>query len=357
MPTHNTKIPGGYAWAMGEKTNVLFIMEVREAVQKHLAKALKDDNANLIFPDDFEEETLLKLAPEAHVMVGWNPTKEMLLAADNIRLFIVPWAGVQNTVKVFQEIYDEKKITMVNSHDNAYPTAQHGVALLYALMSRVVTHHNWMADGKWRQADEGGAVSIPVRGRKFGFLGYGHVNRYVHRFLSCHDAEFAVLKRDWKKPVGKMPTKVKKFRPSELHECLTYIDTLIIAVPDTPETHGIIGSKELKLLGKDGVLVNIARGKVIEEKALYNALKRKTIAGAAIDVWYDYRPEEDEKGRKYPYDLKHPFHELDNIVLSPHRSASPYHSMDKWTTNIENIRRAAVGRSDFLNVVDVKRGY
>jgi phosphoglycerate dehydrogenase-like enzyme len=342
---------------MGETINVLFIMEIRDGVQIHLERELEGENVNLIFPEDLEKETLLKLAPDAHVMVGWNPSKELLLAADNIRLFIVPWAGVQNTVKIFQEIHDEKTITMVNSHDNAYPTAQHGVALLYALMSRIVTHHNWMVEGKWRQADEGGAVSIPVKGRKFGFLGYGHVNRHVHRFLSCHDAEFAILRRDWKGKKEKLPTKVKKFTQDQLDDFLTYINTLIIAVPDTPETHGIIGQKELKLLGKDGVLVNIARGKVVDEKALYNALKRKTIAGAAIDVWYDYRPEEDEQGRKYPYDLEHPFHELDNIVLSPHRSASPYDSLDKWTTNIENIRRAAKGRADFINVVDVGRGY
>lgn len=342
---------------MRPKSNVLFIMDIEEETKGHIIEELANDNVNLIFPDDFESGTLLKLSPDADVMVGWNPTKEMLLAADNLRLFIVPWAGVQNTVKVFQEIYDEKKITLVNSHDNAYATAQHGVALLFALMSKIVTHHNWMVAGKWRQADESGEASITFRGRKVGLLGYGHVARHVHRFLGCYDAEFAILRRSWQGRKERLPTKVEKFTPDKLGDFLEYVDTLIIAVPDTEETKGIIGPEELKLLGKEGILVNIARGKVVDQKALYGALRDKIIAGAAIDVWYDYRPKEDEEGRKYPYDLKYPFHELDNTIMSPHRSASPYGSLDKWQTNIENIRRAAARRTDFINLVDVERGY
>ena len=84
-------------------------------------------------------------------------------------------------------------------------------------------------------------------------------------------------------------------------------------------------------------------------------MKSKSIAGAAIDVWYDYRPEQDETGRKYPYD--HPFHELDNVVLSPHRGASPMDDLHRWNEVIENISRYSRGRTDFLNQVDLERGY
>ena len=81
----------------------------------------------------------------------------------------------------------------------------------------------------------------------------------------------------------------------------------------------------------------------------------KTRSIAAIDVWYTYKPEPDEQGRKYPYEL--PFHELDNLVMSPHRSASPYETPERWGEAIENIRRAADGRTDLLSVVDLERGY
>ncbi len=333
--------------------NVLFIMEIREDVRKHLAEELEGANVNLMFPEDISDEALMKLAPSAHIMVGWKPTKEILLAGKRLKMFMVPWAGVQNTIEVLREANEVRKIPMVNSHDNAYPTAQHGVALLLALMNKVVHHHIWTTEGKWRQEEEGGVVSTTLRGRNIGLLGYGHVNRQIHKFLSCFDVSFSVLKRSWNEE--ETPTEITRYTPEDLHGFLETVDILIIAVPETPETNGLIRERELGLLGREGLLVNIARGKVVEQEALYDALKNNTIAGAAIDVWYDYRPEEDEQGRKYPYAL--PFHELDNIVLSPHRSASPYDSLDKWKTNIENLRRVAEGRTDFISLVDLERGY
>jgi len=140
-----------------------------------------------------------------------------------------------------------------------------------------------------------------------------------------------------------------------LDEFLKEIDTLIVAVPQTPDTLSLIGQKELELLGPEGLVVNIARGPVIDESALYKVLSEHTIAGAAIDVWYEYRPEPDEAGRKFPF--HHAFHELDNIVLSPHRGASPMDDLERWDEVIENITRFVEGRTDFLNIVDLERGY
>lgn len=148
---------------------------------------------------------------------------------------------------------------------------------------------------------------------------------------------------------------IEKYRFDDLHRFLKSIDTLIIAVPLTSKTRGLIGERELELLGCDGLLVNVARGAVVDEESLYVALKDKIIAGAAIDVWYEYRPEPDDKGRKYPAKL--PFYELDNIVLSPHRAASPFDDLQRWDDVIENIKRFADGRTDFLNVMNLEREY
>ena len=108
-------------------------------------------------------------------------------------------------------------------------------------------------------------------------------------------------------------------------------------------------------LGKESLLVNMSRGSVIGEDALFTALSTKSIAGAAIDVWYTYQPESDEMGKKYPYSK--PFHTLDNVVLSPHRGASPMNDLFRWNEVIENITRFAKGQKNFLNQVDLKRGY
>ena len=335
-------------------TNVLFIWEVRDELQKYLQDGLKDvENLHLIFLKDTTEENLLKYAPEAHIVIGWRPTREFLDKAINMRLFINPGVGIQHHIDTFRELTQSRDITLINGHGNTYFTAQHAVALLLAITNKIIPHHEWMKEGLWRRGDSY-AKSTPVRDRKIGLLGYGAVNQKVHKFLAGFDVEFLVLKRTWNGD-EEFPTPVKKFFSEELDEFLKETDMLMIAVPQTEKTIGMIGERELRLLGSDSFLVNISRGIVVDEEALYNALKENVIAGAGIDVWYEYQPEPDVDNRKYP--TKFPFHELENVVLSPHRGASPMDDLKRWNEVIENITRFASGRHDFINVVQLDRAY
>jgi phosphoglycerate dehydrogenase-like enzyme len=333
---------------------VLFIWQPEKKLRTYLEKGLSEYPVHCIFPPDTAEETFLELAPQADIIVGWRPTKKLLLAAEQLTLYINPGAGVQHLVNLFKEITRERPVVLVNGHGNAYFTAQHAAALLLALTNRIIPHHNWMVQGEWRKGDAD-AISIPLRNRKVGLLGYGHVNRQVHRFLSGFDIEFAAVRQDWGNKIIPVKTPLKKYGYTELHPFLEEVDTLIVSVPLTSLTRNFIKMKELELLGKGGLLVNVARGPVIEELSLYTALKDKIIAGAALDVWYNYSPDPDEKGRKYPF--TYPFHELDNIVLSPHRAASPLNDLKRWDEVIENIRRVSRGEKEFLNVVDLEKEY
>jgi phosphoglycerate dehydrogenase-like enzyme len=337
------------------KTIVLFLREHKERLKEYLRAGFCDlPGVELVFPPDTKEETLLEYAPEADIIVGWRPTPELLAAAEKLRLFIMPGAGVQHLIEPFTELNCEREVTLVNGHGNAYFTAQCAVSLLLSLMTQVIPHHNAMAAGEWNR-HFGEPETIPLLRRKVGLLGYGAVNRKVHRFLSGFDVEFAILRRDWGRETNALPTPVAEYSPEWLSEFLSAVDILIIAVPMTPQTEGVIGGDELALLGESGLLVNIARGKVVDEENLYLALRDGVIAGAALDVWYEYHPEADDAGRKYPY--THPFHELDNVVMSPHRAASPFSDLERWDEVIENIRRFADGGTDFLNIVDLERGY
>ncbi len=336
------------------RTTVLFIWDVREELREYLIDGLRDvPNVELIFPMEPSEEILLDNALEADIIVGWRPTKDLLMAAAKMRLFINPGAGVQHHLETFRELARNRDVTLVNGHGNSYFTAQHAVALLLTLANKVIPHHNWMAEGYWRRGDEF-AMSIPIRNRNVGFLGYGAVNSKAHRFLSGFEVEFSILKRGWSGN-EELPTAAAKYTPSQMDEFLREIDILIVAVPLTEETIGLLGKERLKLLGPHGLLVTLARGGVIDEKGLYEVLRDKKIAGAAIDVWYNYNPEPDEKGRRYPF--SYPFHELDNVILSPHRGASPMNDLKRWNEVIENIRRFAEGQMNFLNIVDLERGY
>ncbi len=341
---------------MAEKINVLFLWKPGDKLIVYLKSGLKDlRNIEFNFIDkEVTEEETTKLYSSADIIIGWRPSEEHIKDAKNVKLFINPGAGVKHLMNLFKELNKERKIVLVNGHGNSYFTAQHGVALLLSLMNKVVSHHNWMKEGKWRLGDEA-AVSIPLRNRKIGLLGYGAINKKIHKFLSGFDVEFHILKRSWDESDKKNSN--KKYLPSQLEDFLKQIDTLIIALPDTDETNNLIAEKELKLLGETSLIVNIARGEVINQESLYDALKNKKILGAAIDVWYNYQPEEID-GQKYPYDsTKFPFHELDNVILSPHRAASPLNDLQRWDEVIENIKKFAEGKKDFLNIVDIERGY
>lgn len=335
-------------------TKVLFIWDVPEELREYLQQGLEDmPDLTLTFPSPAVEDEFYRHARVSNIIVGWRPSLELLRAATDLELFINPGAGVQHLLESFRCINRERAVVLVNGHGNSYFTAQHAVALLLSLTNKIIPHHNWMVEGKWRRGDDY-AKSLPLRWRKIGLLGYGAVNQKVHRFLAGFDNQFHILKREWKEEI-QSPTKMVQYTPEQLHEFLKEIDILIIAVPQTDDTEGMLGEKELELLGENSLLVNMARGSVIEEDALYQALKERRIAGAAIDVWYNYQPDSDVIGRRFPFNR--PFFELDNVILSPHRGASPMDDLNRWDEVTENIKRYATGRDDFLNRVDLDRGY
>jgi len=331
---------------------VLCIWKVNKELKKYLQNGLQNySEVEIIFPSDLSDNNLINLAINTDIIIGWRPTEEILTAAKKLKLFINPGAGVQHQIKLFRKIKQDRNIVLVNGHGNSYFTAQHGVALLLTLMNKVVPHHNWMTEGRWRLGDNE-ARSIPLRDRKIGFLGYGNVNRTIHKMLQGFDVNFAALKRNWEQKVG---LELIQFDLNELDNFLKYIDILICAVPLTSKTKNMITSNELKLLGPNALLVNLSRGEVINEYDLFHVLQKKEITGAAIDVWYNYQPEPDENGEKHPTNF--PFHQLENIVLSPHRAASPFNDLKRWDEVIENISRLVDGRTDFLNIVNLDNEY
>ena len=346
---------------MNMKPNVLFIWEIDSELKNHLKKKVGNE-VNLIFPDKSFEKKKRELYASANAIVGWRPDKELLFEADKLKLFINPGTGVKHQIEVFRELSKKKKVKLINGHGHSYATAQHTVAMLLTLMNRIVPHHKWMESGIWRTSDDKDifSSSILLKNRKIGLLGYGAINSKVHRFLSGFSNEFNVLKRrlDKKSPKtlkDNAGNTVNLFEEGKLNEFLKSSDILIIAVPHTSKTENLIGMNELKLLGRNGLLVNVARGTIVNEESLYKALEKKIIAGAALDVWYNYSPKKDKKGKEYPYSK--PFHKLGNVILSPHRAASPFDDLGRWDEVIENLKRLASGKKNFLNEVDLKEEY
>lgn len=195
-----------------------------------------------------------------------------------------------------------------------------------------------------------------LRGATLGIVGYGSVGRETARLAKAFGMRVLATKRDvehakegWQLPeVGDPETRHvdRLYRPEALLTMLGECDYVALTVPLSPATRGLIGAEALKRMKPDAILINVARGGVVDEPELIAALRAGTIGGAALDVFAEE-----------PLPVASPLWSLPNVILSPHISGlSPLYDERAMALFAENLRRYVAGEP-LLNVVDVARGY
>jgi phosphoglycerate dehydrogenase-like enzyme len=332
-------------------TKVLFLNRHGDELIDYLQRGLDDPTIELQRPPSDDRADLLAMAGEADVLIGWGSDMELLEAAPNLKLFINPGTGISQHLENFRELRKTREAVLANGHGNSYAVAQHTVALLMALANKVIPHHLKMVTN---QPPERPQRSVYFKDITIGLLGYGAINTKVHRFLSGFDVSFAACRRSWTGDDGPHPTAVEKFTGEQLGDFFTACDVVINALPANRFTREMVTMREFERLGEGGLFVNVGRGATVAQEDLYRALKQRIIGGAAIEVWWK-RPPEPIDGRRDPYQF--PFHELDNLVMSPHRGADSGGDLGRWDEVVENLKRVHAGRTDYLNVVDIDLEY
>jgi phosphoglycerate dehydrogenase-like enzyme len=213
-----------------------------------------------------------------------------------------------------------------------------GAALFFAKDLRRLVR-NQMA-GAWEPFDV-----VTIRGQSLGIIGYGDVGRAVAS--RGHALGMKVLAMRRRPELSREdPYVTQVFSPDQKHNMLAQSDYIVITMPLTRESRGMIGEREFKVMKPTAVLINMGRGPVVDQAALTRALEQNRIRGAALDV-FDVEP----------LPPGHPFYRLDNLLLSPHsadRTAdSKERSMRVFLENFERFRRG----EPLLNVVNKKLGY
>ncbi|HEX2188153.1 MAG TPA: D-2-hydroxyacid dehydrogenase [Longimicrobiaceae bacterium] len=176
-----------------------------------------------------------------------------------------------------------------------------------------------------------------------GVLGLGGIGRAVARSFAALGARVLATRRgDAPGPDG-----VETLRGSDaLGRLLERSDVLVVAVPDTPATRGMLGRAELERLPRGATLVNVARGRVVDEEALVEALREGRLRGAALDVF-----------TREPLSADSPLWDLPNVLVTPHVSGTSHRFWRRETDLVvENLRRYLAGEP-LLNVVDKRAGY
>lgn len=209
----------------------------------------------------------------------------------------------------------DRGVLVVNSPlGNVRSTAEHTIALLFALARRLVAADHAVRTGAWKQGYEG----MQLLGKRLGVIGLGKVGRQVAGMARAIGMEVAA--HDPYLPDGAWAD--LEVQPVTLDELLATADVVTLHVPGGPDTHHLIGAPELRRMRPGACLINCARGGLVDEGALAAALERGHLAGAAADVFH----------REPPHGS--PLLQAPNVILTPHIAASTREAQARVSTDI-----------------------
>jgi phosphoglycerate dehydrogenase-like enzyme len=217
----------------------------------------------------------------------------------------------------------------------------------YVVMAMLALHHRFFQiagefreHGSWATSwVRSGAPHGEVRGSTLGIVGYGRVGREAARRAAPFGCRILAANRS---PRDAEPGVERLLPLTELYRMLPQCDTMAICTALGPETTGLIDERRLALMKPGAFLINIARGQVIDEDALYAALRDGRFGGAAIDVWWQY-PSPAEPNRR---GSRHLFHELPNVIVTPHNSGWTSGMVRRrWDEIADNMARFVRGDS------------
>jgi glycerate dehydrogenase len=236
------------------------------------------------YPATAPGQVLERIAEASVVITNKVVLDETTLAqAGQLRLISVAAIGTNN---VDLAVATQLGITVCNCQGYSTPSVvQHVFALLLALCTRLPDYRQAVRENRWQQADRFCLLDYPIReltGKILGIVGYGTLGRQVAQVARAFGMEVLLAQRPGTLEVeeGRLP----------LHALLPLVDVLSLHCPLTPATRDLIGEWELALMRRDALLINTARGGIVDEAALAEALRRGALGGAGVDVLSEEPP-------------------------------------------------------------------
>jgi phosphoglycerate dehydrogenase-like enzyme len=218
-----------------------------------------------------------------------------------------------------------------NGGANSWAVADHAVLAMLTLYRRIIAADRSTREGRWREAIDG-TNTFEMANKVVGIMGFGNIGQKVARRVQAFDATVQYYDKFPPKPERERELNVKRVALDELFRTS---DIVSCHAPLTNDTRHVVNRERLATMKPTAILVNTSRGEVVDEGALYEALRDKRIAGAGLDVF-----------EKEPVDPNNPLLKLENVVVSPHSAGTTW---DTWFRRAgfayQNMKRVWEGQA------------
>jgi phosphoglycerate dehydrogenase-like enzyme len=264
----------------------------------------------------------------------------LLVAAPRLRWFHSWGAGVDRVLQ-YPGAIERDFILSSTSGIHPIQMTEHVLALMLSFARRLPDAARAQARRTWRHMEN--AEVFELAGKTLLLIGLGAIGRRTAQAAAALGMRVLGVRRT---PSGPLPGIERVAGIESLPDLLPKADFVVLVTPLTPETHGLIGERELRLMKRDAYLVNVARGGVIDEAALVRALNEGWIAGAGLDV-FEHEPLSPDS----------PLWDMANVIITGHYAGvTPEYDDRAFEVFLDNLHRYRAGQP-LRNVVDKRRGY
>jgi phosphoglycerate dehydrogenase-like enzyme len=314
---------------------------------RHFVDQLRRQFPQHTFLDAWDRDTLRRLLPEVDAAFTPFVDRDVFPSATRLQWVQSPAAGVGSLM--FPELLASPVVITSARGIRARAIAEHVLGVTIALARRLPAAIRAQVAHRWAQDElEGPEVDVrTLHGQRMGIVGLGSIGMELVKIAAPFGFRISAIRRRANEPPPDGPFTIDEvWPPDRLSDLLARSDVVVLAAPHTPETKRLIGRPELDRVKRGALLVNIARGRLVDDDAVAEALRDGRLGGAALDVF-----------SREPLDPSSPYWDLPNVIITPHTSGA---MRDYWTPLValfsENLRRFERGLP-LLNVVDKVAGY
>jgi phosphoglycerate dehydrogenase-like enzyme len=304
---------------------------------------LRRDFPQHTFTDVWTRDDLKRVFADADVAFAAYVERDLPATLTRTRWIQVPAAGVAHVLS--PDLIASPIIVTSARGVRARAIAEHVLASMLALARQLHTAVRRQVEHRWALDElETGGVMRTLHGRRLAVIGLGSIGGEVARLASAFGMRVSAVRKRAGQPLPEGVDDV--LPPDRLHELLARSDVVVLSAALTTDTRNLMDEAAFRALKPGALLVNIGRGRLVDDEALVAALQDGRVAGAALDVF-----------TREPLDPASPYWDLPNVLITPHVSGA---MEDYWTPLValfsENLRRFEVGEP-LINVVDKIAGY